>query len=75
VSEENRSSDFVICPIPECGMIFSRNELVPGFGGVLFVTPEHQDSSRGILCRGSFKEPNEMVDVNLPSRRKLRKKL
>jgi hypothetical protein len=75
MSQEKTSLDCVNCPNPECRMIFPRNELVPGFGGVLLVIPEHQDPSTGAVCRCSFEKPIEMVNVSLPSSRKSRKRL
>lgn len=73
MSQEKTGLDCVCCPISDCKTIFTRRELVQL--GNLLVIPEHRNPSTESVCRGSFKEPIEMVEVNLPSRRKLRKKL
>lgn len=73
MTQEKTGLDCVCCPISDCKKIFTRRELVQL--GNLLVIPEHRDPSTEAVCRGCFKEPNEMVDVNLPSRRKSRKRL
>lgn len=73
MSQEKTGLDCVSCPCHYCGKIFIRQELVQL--GVLLVIPEHQNPSTESVCRGSFKEPIEMVDVNLPSPSKSRKRL
>lgn len=58
MTQEKTGLDCVCCPISDCKKIFTRRELVQL--GNLLVIPEHRNPSTEAVCRGCFKEPNEI---------------